>query len=606
MIVPMIKYDLVLYRGGSEAFLENLRDLGLVDITTTAWEPGEADRALMASIELYRHAIKRLRQIASEPGFKPGRPFDTAEDTFMEYRRATSAIESLAAQAARARKEADEARVWGAFSPSVMDKLREQGVEVRPFVAYDRDFEMNSEAWGETHHLEKIASEGGMTYFVMLVPPAAEITIAAQEARLPQADSATREAEALEYDRQAAMQTAELARCAASVGLLEAKAAEEAEKLNFCRVEGSATLHVDGTLMVLEGWVPAEQAGSVDAFLDTQRDVVCIKSKPTPEDETPVLLRNGRFSSLFELIGGFYALPRYGTMDLTPYFAPFYMIFFGFCLGDGGYGLLLVLAGIILKSKKVTGVLGQVAGLTLWCGSATVVFGILTGSFFGIELAKHVPVFIRFRDYLLNPDRLFSLSLAVGMVQILFGMGLKVAGITIQTGFRHALSTIGWMVVIIATIGAMFLPDAGVAFSMDSPAYLATAGVGAFMMLFLNSPGKNPLVNLGAGLWNTYNDITGLVGDLLSYIRLFAIGLSGGILALVFNDLAMGLSPDIPVVKQVVMLAILLFGHGINIFMSCLSAFVHPLRLTFVEFYKNAGFESTQRVFSPFKRNSND
>ena len=120
-------------------------------------------------------------------------------------------------------------------------------------------------------------------------------------------------------------------------------------------------------------------------------------------------------------------------------------------------------------------------------------------------------------------------------------------------------------------------------------------------MLFFNSPGKNPLLNFGLGLWDTYNNLTGILSDVLSYIRLFAIGLSGGILAMVFNQLAVGMSPDIPVVKQLVMLLILLLGHGINLFMCVLSSVVHPLRLTFVEFYKNAGFEAATRVFTPLK-----
>ena len=95
------------------------------------------------------------------------------------------------------------------------------------------------------------------------------------------------------------------------------------------------------------------------------------------------------------------------------------------------------------------------------------------------------------------------------------------------------------------------------------------------------------------------------MGDLLSYIRLFAIGLSGGILAMVFNQLAVGMSPDIPVVKQLVMLLILLLGHGINLFMSTISSFVHPMRLTFVEFYKNAGFEMSMRSFDPLRKIEN-
>jgi V/A-type H+-transporting ATPase subunit I len=96
---------------------------------------------------------------------------------------------------------------------------------------------------------------------------------------------------------------------------------------------------------------------------------------------------------------------------------------------------------------------------------------------------------------------------------------------------------------------------------------------------------------------------TGLLGDVLSYIRLFALGLSGSILGLVFNDLAMNMKPDIPVVGTIVMLLILIFGHAMNIALSALSAFVHPMRLTFVEFYKNSGFVGGAKEYTPFKKN---
>ncbi len=123
-------------------------------------------------------------------------------------------------------------------------------------------------------------------------------------------------------------------------------------------------------------------------------------------------------------------------------------------------------------------------------------------------------------------------------------------------------------------------------------------------MLLLNTPGRNPLVNLGSGLWNFYNNLTGLLSDVLSYIRLFAIGLSGGVLALVFNSLADGFVPEGAniVVRILIMLPILLIGHGINLFMSTISSFVHPMRLTFVEFYKNAGFEMASRSFDPLRK----
>ena len=137
----------------------------------------------------------------------------------------------------------------------------------------------------------------------------------------------------------------------------------------------------------------------------------------------------------------------------------------------------------------------------------------------------------------------------------------------------------------------------------DTMLYLSYGifGVAGLFIFVLNTPGRNPIINIFAGLWNSVNMATGLIGDLLSYIRLFALGLCGGVMGFVFNELAMELSGDIPVVKQLVMLIILLLGHTLNIFMSALGAFVHPMRLSFVEFYKNVGFEGGGKKYKPFK-----
>ena len=195
------------------------------------------------------------------------------------------------------------------------------------------------------------------------------------------------------------------------------------------------------------------------------------------------------------------------------------------------------------------------------------------------------------------------------MLQILFGMLLRVIMITYSVGFRYALGVFGWFIVVLAAALSLGLPMlnpnwAIPFFTSSSPAFYAALAVGGVLMLFFNSPGKNPFVNVGLGLWDTYNNLTGILSDVLSYIRLFAIGLSGGILATVFNDLANGFVPDGSniVVRLLIMIPILLIGHGINIFMSVISSFVHPMRLTFVEFYKNAGFEMSMRSFDPLRK----
>ena len=130
---------------------------------------------------------------------------------------------------------------------------------------------------------------------------------------------------------------------------------------------------------------------------------------------------------------------------------------------------------------------------------------------------------------------------------------------------------------------------------------IVTAICAAAIFLY-NDPSKNIFTNIGLGLWNTYNMVTGLLGDILSYVRLFALGLSGGILASVFNSLASGMSPDNAILGPIVMILIFVVGHAINIFMNVLGAMVHPMRLTFVEFFKNAGYEGGGNEYKPFKK----
>jgi V/A-type H+-transporting ATPase subunit I len=131
--------------------------------------------------------------------------------------------------------------------------------------------------------------------------------------------------------------------------------------------------------------------------------------------------------------------------------------------------------------------------------------------------------------------------------------------------------------------------------------YYGFFGTGGLLVFVLNNIKRNPLINIGAGVWDAYNMATGILGDLLSYIRLFALGISSSVMGFVFNDLAINMSGDIPVLSTLIMLLIMVFGHGINIFMGGLGAFVHPMRLTFVEFYKNAGFEGGGKKYKPFK-----
>ena len=129
---------------------------------------------------------------------------------------------------------------------------------------------------------------------------------------------------------------------------------------------------------------------------------------------------------------------------------------------------------------------------------------------------------------------------------------------------------------------------------------IALAVISCLAIFIFNTPGRNPLMNIGSGLWDTYNMVTGLLGDVLSYIRLYALGLAGGMLGNAFNIMGtMILDIPIPAVNWIFCIVILIFGHVLNLAMSCLGAFVHPLRLTFVEYFKNSGYEGTGKFYSP-------
>ncbi len=607
MIARMTKYDFVLYAAQSEDFIARLRELGLVDITTTGWEPTEEDRQLLLDIESIAKAREQLAARVTEGTLTATEPYRTGAEAFAAYQKAQSVASATNAEIGRLEKQAEELRPWGAFDVAAIGRLADEGIVLHYLSTPRSTFDKEVAAWREQYTIEEINRTAATVWFVAITKSGEELSIDAQEMKTPRFDI-------VEAERRIATEQATLkeldqtfARVAASEKLLADHAAQLKEQLQGARVKATAATAADGTLVVMEGWAEAVTTEAVDQLLEEYPNVVYLKSDPTPEDNTPVKLTNNRFARIFEMVGDMYARPKYGTLDLTPFFAPFYMLFFGICLNDAGYGLILLAAGLYMLTKFKKGMMQRAAWFATLCAASTTLFGLFCGSFFGISLADHFPT-IPFFDF---QGQFFAWALAIGVLQIIFGLALNVYMTIRCFGVKFCFSTLGWLIVLASGAVAGGLPMLNEQwvipfFTTSSPAFLATIGVGMALMLLLNTPGKflNPLVNIGSGLWNLYNNVTGVLSDVLSYIRLFAIGLSGGALAMVFNSLAEGFVPEGAniVVRILVMLPILLIGHGINLFMSTISSFVHPLRLTFVEFFKNAGFEMASRNFEPLRK----
>ncbi len=599
MIVKMMKYQFVLRAAESAYFIEQLRALGMVDVTTTGYEPSEGDRELIMSIESHTKADKWLAAFAeSEKYVASAAPYTSGEEAYESYLNTSRQLAEYKTQLEQLRKAYADALPWGDFSSSLMKKLNDEGVELHLFVTGSSAFEGIESA--NEYNICKISQVGETVYFVIVTDKAEPQMIDVNALAVKELAYSSKEAQS-EIERvESATKSLdeEFSRLANSRSVIAANKAQFTQNLEFNMINATAESAAEGHLLVMEGWAEASLTKEVEALLESQSDILYFKSKPTPEDNTPVKLHNNWYVRLFEMIGNLYAQPKYGTVDLTPFFAPFYMLFFAICLCDAGYGAIIAGAGLLMLTKGGEK-MRQPAYLSMVCGAAAIIFGVACNSFFGLEINGLKGISINFQQ------SFFNISMMLGIVHVLLGMIIKIYVTTRRFGFKYALSSFGWLLIIVSAIVTSIFSD------FDSPIFKTSVGVGAVLLIFFNDPDKNPLVNIGGGVWGLYNRMTALLGDVLSYIRLFAIGLSGGILAVVFNSFATGITGldgdlsgegVVSIAMKVVGAAlILLVGHGINLFMSTISSLVHPMRLTFVEFYGNAGFEIGMRKFKPLK-----
>jgi len=213
-----------------------------------------------------------------------------------------------------------------------------------------------------------------------------------------------------------------------------------------------------------------------------------------------------------------------------------------------------------------------------------------------------IPFVGKFRHLMQDSLSMFYLSILIGALQIIFGIIIRIFNIGRQRGFKYAISTMGWLVLIITLVFYALGVFEG---EIIQYVFYGLLGISGIMIFLMNNPDINIFARFGSGIWDSYNMVTGLFGDLLSYIRLFALGISSAILGFVFNDISLQLL-NIPYIGWLFFLILLLAGHSINLFLASLGGFIHPMRLTFVEFYKNAGFKGGGKKYDPFVLKQNN
>jgi V/A-type H+-transporting ATPase subunit I len=598
----MKKLTLLSYYKDYEEFLLKLRELGVVHVAER--QQGAADSAeLQAQLKLtgrLNAAIKQLGSLRSKDA-KPTAEADAKRGVELldEVEHLQGENSHLQQQAQAIAKDEAALSVWGDFEPADVARLADAGYVVNFFSCPASAFD---EKWVEEFNAIIVNNVSSKIYFVTVTKSNVELSLDAEQVRLPAASLKSLGEQRAAFEKEEAANVERLTAIAdGELPSLEAALKSARSDIEFSKVQLNTERVADEKLMLLEGWLPVREEENVKNFLEGSGAYYEL-SNPTPEDNVPIQFNNKGYFSWFEAICKLYMLPTYNELDLTPFFAPFFMIFFGLCLGDSGYGLLLFVGATAYRlcSKKLSKTVRSVLSLVQVLAASAFFCGFLTGTFFGANVYDlNWPFVQRMKEAIfMDNNDMFQLSLVLGVIQILFGMVLKAVNQTIQLGFKYALSTIGWIILLVSMAVAALAPSV---LPMGGVVHSVILAIACVLIFLLNSPGKNIFLNIGLGLWDTYNMVTGLLGDILSYVRLFALGLSGGILAGVFNSLATGMSPDNAVLGPIVMILIFVIGHSINIFMNVLGAMVHPMRLTFVEFFKNSGYTGGGKEYKPFR-----
>ena len=609
MIKPMTKYSFVAFHKDTPAFLRMLQELGVMDITRSRKPAASDSRQLFDEIASYKSVLKELQKTQKEapsskaelPETRNLTPAKTKEEVFS----LSSAIKTLNAELSQLRLDYAEALPWGAFEENAVERIKALGL-TPCFVCLPT--KKYNDSLKEKYALEVVSQTPEKTYLVILLPKGERLKGKVTTVDPPKVSAEKIALSISGKEKELEKKQSELLSLTGSIDSVSSEIERLTSEADLLLAGESAGKAAEDTIEVFTGFAPEECRKEVCAALDNAEGVYYIAEKAKAEDNPPIALKNNWFTRMFSVLTDMYGRPAYNEFDPTPYISVFFLLFFAMCMGDAGYGILLIIISFLLKKAKGA---AKFAPLVLTLGIATVIVGFLLHTFFGIDIsqvswipegAKKFMITGKIAGY----DAQMVLSLAIGVVHICIAMTVKAVYAVKKNGFANSLGTIGWTLLIVGgvIVGAIAL-GANLEKSLVKTIVIVLGIVSAIGIFLLNDIHRNPLKNIGSGLWETYNTVTGLLGDVLSYIRLYALGLAGGMLGAAFNQLGGMLLPEDGgfSVMWIFFILIVVFGHVLNLAMCCLGAFVHPLRLNFLEFFKNSGYEGSGKTYKPLTTN---
>lgn len=610
MKAKMRKISLLVFYKERDEITEKLQELGVIHLDTEK-QQDEQMTYLLKEKERYQEALELLKKAADEqeeeaeqdqqllPEYADGR-----RDHVLNLKKEVDKLNQLEDELKKERKALEP---WGEFKWGPITRLKEKGLEFHFFVAPKGEYHDHQFA---EHTYQFLISETKSTaQFVVLEWRHTIEEIPFERAHLP-----TKKLSQVEKSLKEVAEKREKLKQQMAVEVKLTLAFEQAllrleDQISYHRTQLSYKTYAEGKILHLIGWIPVKQEPEVTGYLDEIGASYMIED-PEKGEQIPVILKNRRYSQQFEPITKLFQLPNYYEFDLTPMVAVFYPIFFAYCLGDSGYGLVILLAAVIgrftfLKSSPA------IAHLGIVLGTVSMFLGIIkSGTVFGIPIVENqdVPLFAWLSQYMFIPDgqefayNAFNVSLLIGLFQIIVAIIIAIIRKIRYEGFIYSVSTFGKLFMVISLV-VLFLggmQDNAALAPYMSEAYIVLS-LGVLLVIFFHDPDMTVGKRVGGSILPIYFILTGFLGDTLSYIRLFALGVASSILGLVVNQIGNEIMSG-GGFMIVIAVIFLLFGHSLNLAMASLGAFVHPLRLTFVEFYNNAEFQGGGLPYEPFRK----
>ena len=621
MITKMKKLTALVYHREYEQFLTELQQLGVVHVQPAQEGTVAPDSKLQEELDQVKRvqaAIETLAPLAEQAPHRGLDPRPLSEPTansqqpdgaalLSHYSALVAQQSDLNCQLSTVNSQLEAVTPWGDYDPTAVAALAEAGRQMLFFKTDLKTYRRRQDEWSAQGYPFPIHEEKGNLWFVLIAPEgkAAELDGATRVETPSMTVTSCRE-QLEDLKVQYAATESQLAAFAADhLADLRTYEAQLRSSVQFDQAKLDTAHAADDKVMILEGWAPVNTVEKVTAFLNNTGAYYELRD-PVKTDNVPILLRNNAFTRMYEVLTGMYGMPDYNEFDPTPILAPFFTLFFSYCIADAGYGLVLVLLGFLLKKKLGPSMKGMM-NLVITLGIATTVLGAVFGTFFGVNLTTlDLPEWMqglmitgKVGDTVY--DKTMLLSLVIGVIHLIIAMTVKAVKSTVLFGFKQSITPWSWLLLIVGFIAIFGLQWMKViSTDVSAVAFYVVGGIAAVGIFLLNNLKRNPLINIGAGLWDTYGMASGLLGDVLSYVRIYALGLAGGMLGGVFNQLAMMTKGD-SWLGWIPCILILVLGHTLNIAMSCLGAFVHPLRLNFVEYFKNSNYEGTGTTYEPLR-----